>query len=286
MVTKKFTKLNCAPKSNYKYTCYSKKRLQKIKKIYNKKNKDNKITKKNKRGVWKTLKRKYKNKCYDEKCWLDQLNIKNLNLSKRYFAPDSPEEWKHKPNAWLSTTDIEKVLKQYEHKYRSFVILAVSPSNYDHISSAGNCVDEQLCKFNLKKYLKKKIGVVFNLDPHYKDGSHWVSIFIYPKKRILYFFDSTGEKPTKYIKKFIDMVIKQGLQLNINFDYKYNKLSHQKKNTECGIYSLYFLITMLKSKNPELFKEIISDDEISKYRNIYFNKAKCKNCNMRECICN
>ena len=53
MVTKKFTKLNCAPKSNYKYTCYSKKRLQKIKKIYNKKNKDNKIKKKEREAFGK-----------------------------------------------------------------------------------------------------------------------------------------------------------------------------------------------------------------------------------------
>ena len=97
-----------------------------------------------------------------------------------------------------------------------------------------------------------------------------------------------NEERNKLLKEKNNVIrnLKQGLQLNINFDYKYNKLSHQKKNTECGIYSLYFLITMLKSKNPELFKEIISDDEISKYRNIYFNKAKCKNCNMRECICN
>jgi hypothetical protein len=285
MVTRKFTKLNCAPKSKYKYTCYSRKKLKKIKHIYNKKNKTNKINKKTKKGIWKSLKHTYKNSCFDEKCWLNKLDINDNKLDKSTFAPDSPEEWINSPNAWLSTIDIEKVLKQYEKKYKQFVNLAISPSDYDTVMNVGQCVDEKLCKFNLNNYLNKKIGIVFNLDPHYKDGSHWVALYIYPKKRILYYFDSTGEKPTRHISRFIKLVQKQGISLNIPFKYKYNTLPHQKKNTECGIYVLYFLIKMLKSKDPQLFTRIIDDSEISRYRNIYFNKSKCKVCNMRECIC-
>ena len=48
MQTRKFTKLNCAPKSNYKYTCYSKKRMFKLKHKFNKKYKYHKSTLTNK----------------------------------------------------------------------------------------------------------------------------------------------------------------------------------------------------------------------------------------------
>ena len=40
---------------------------------------------------------------------------------------------------------------------------------------------EELCKFSLKKQLskgKQKTGIIFNTDPHYKEGSHWISLFI------------------------------------------------------------------------------------------------------------
>lgn len=285
MKTKKFTKLNCAPKSNYHFTCYSKKRLKKLKSVFNKQGKK-KIKKVTKKGIWNSLKKKFSKSCSDEKCWLDQLNIKNPTLPNKFFAPDSPKEWKKKPNAWLSTTDINNVIKQYQDKYKNFVNLAVTPSDYYYKYKNGNCVDNTLCTFKLKHYLKKKIGVVFNLDNHFSGGSHWVALFIWPKKKLLYFFNSTGEKPNKNIKRFINEVIKQGKKLNIIFDYKRNTIQHQKKNTECGIYVLYFLISMLQSRNPKLFTSIISDDTIQKYRHIYFNSHFCKHCNSRTCECN
>ena len=47
---------------------------------------------------------------------------------------------------------------------------------------------------------------------------------------------------------------------------------HQKKNTECGIYSLYFIIKMIEGMNFNTLKsKIISDDDIFKYRNEFFN---------------
>ena len=103
---------------------------------------------------------------------------------------------------------------------------------------------------------------------------------------MLYYFNSTGAPPTKNINRFIKKVKQQGKDLNKPFKYEYNKLPHQKKDTECGIYVLYFLITMLKSRDPKLFTSIISDNDICKYRTIYFNKAICKLCNKRECECN
>ena len=285
MKTKKFTHLNCAPKSNYNYTCYSRKRLNRLKKKFNKKHKD-KIKKKTKKGIWNSLKKKFSKSCYDEKCWLKKLHIYDKVLPNKLFAPDSPEEWKKKPNAWLSTTDIERVIKQYQQKYKNFVNLAVSPSDFDYKYKDGSCVDNALCQFELKKYLNKKIGAVFNIDSHEKDGSHWVAVFIYPKKQLLYYFNSTGAPPTKNINRFIKKVKQQGKDLNKPFKYEYNKLPHQKRDTECGIYVLYFLITMLKSRDPKLFTSIISDNDICKYRTIYFNKAICKLCNKRECECN
>ena len=94
-----------------------------------------------------------------------------------------------------------------------------------------------------------KIGIIFNLDPHYKSGSHWVSLFIDIKKGKIFFFDSAGDKVPKQIKKLSDNIIEQGKQLHppiqFNFDENHPK-EHQFGDTECGIYSLFFIIHMLK----------------------------------------
>ena len=56
---------------------------------------------------------------------------------------------------------------------------------------------------------KTKIGLVFNTDPHYKDGSHWIALFIDIKKKFIYFFDSNGNFVPKRIEKFVKRVQKQ-----------------------------------------------------------------------------
>ena len=63
-----------------------------------------------------------------------------------------------------------------------------------------------------------------------------------------------------------------------------NKIEHQKGNSECGMYSLYFIVTMLTEKtNNETLKnrkekidyfsnKRIPDNLVFEYREKYFNK--------------
>ena len=55
------------------------------------------------------------------------------------------------------------------------------------------------------------------------------------------------------------------------FEFKQNKVSHQKKNTECGVYCLFFIIEMLKKEKPYMFEKEIPDEKMEKFRKEYFN---------------
>ena len=121
------------------------------------------------------------------------------------------------------------------------------------------------------KNKKTKIGIIFNLDPHYKSGSHWVALFIDIKKLKIYYFDSVGDSIPHEIMKFVNNVKKQGINIDKKFKFKQNKLEHQKKNTECGMYSLYFIIETLKNGEPLIFNKLKSDDEMHSFRRKYFN---------------
>jgi len=261
--------------------------------------------------IHQTLKKKLK--CQDDQCILSKLGKENEMTD--LFTPFAPDDWKKNPNTWLSNYDIRDVLKQYEHAFPDFKSFEPSAIDYDTLVS-NKCVSDELCRFSLKQYLEKnvhKIGIVFNLDEHDEPGSHWVSMYIEifdgKKEGIVCFFDSTGEKIPKRLIKLKDEIIKQGNQQNVHFTFYNTGFEHQMQNTECGMYSLFFIITMITSKkggNLKLKKTMtldekidlfgltsedsaadaadsrrrgttrISDKSVEKFRKIYFNRRRQK----------
>ena len=284
--TRKLKKLQCGPEGNAKkFTCIRDESICKLKTLWNKRHPDDKVNNGTIRNTWKQLKNKLKNVCNKESCWLKQKFAKKGigNELSVAFAPESPAKWKKNPNEWLSSNDIIAVMKQYEKKYKCFEFIGPSPIDYDTHKMYGECVWEELCHFDLSDQIKRgktKIGVIFNLDPHYKGGSHWVSLFININKGSIFFFDSVGKTIPPQIKKFVDMVKRQGLHLNnkdkIEFVYDENHpQEHQFGDTECGVFSLYFIIHMLEDKHDgEYFKtHYITDKCVQRFRKIYFNES-------------
>lgn len=279
---KLFKKLNCSPKNKQnEYTCYSDDDLIKLKDMWNARHPDKPIVTNVSKQIWQQLKDYYTSICNKESCWVRQMT-KNTKMEKELleaFAPESPKEWLKNPNEWLSSLDILQVMNQYEKKYKCFDFLGPSPIDYDTHKLYGECVWDELCHFHLDTQIKKgftKFGIIFNLDPHYKGGSHWVSLFINIKKHTIFYFDSTGETIPAQIKKFVDDVIKQGhnLKTPINFIFDENHpVEHQYGNTECGIYSIFFIIHMLEDKITGHYMKthVLKDEYIQKFRNIYYN---------------
>jgi hypothetical protein len=283
---KQFKKLSCSPKNKNKvnkFTCYSDDDLTKLKEMWNARHPDKPITTTNSKQIWQQLKDYYASLCNKESCWIKQMT-KNTKMEKELleaFAPESPKEWTKNPNEWLSSIDILEVMNQYEKKYKCFDFLGPSPIDYDTHKLRGECVWEELCHFDLEKQMKKgfnKFGVIFNLDPHYKGGSHWVSLFINVRKKTIFYFDSVGEPCPAQIKKFADMVIDQGTKLPnpIKFHFDQNHpVEHQYGNTECGIYSIFFIIHMLEDKitGHYLKTHVLKDEYMEKFRKVYFNES-------------
>ena len=186
---------------------------------------------------------------------------------------------KKNPNEWLSSIDIMNVMKQYEKAYKCFDFIGPTPIDFDTRKLYGECVWDELCNFSIQEQIKNgktKIGIIFNTDPHYKPGQHWISMFINIKKKRIFFFDSTGDKAPPEIMNFVNRIKEEGLQLNKKIKFKFDSnegVEHQYGNTECGIYSLYFIVHMLEDKLTEhyLKTHILKDAYMNKFRRIYFN---------------
>ena len=276
------TKGVCSPIAKDKsYSCYSDDALHKLKELWNARHPDVKIETNKEKDIWHALKQHLSNVCESETCWLRQkfVDFKFKNELLNYtFAPYSPTSWKTNKNEWLTSVDLESVLKQYEHKHKNFIFIGPSPIDFDKQMLYNQCVWDELCKFDLQKLLKKgktKIGLIFNTDPHNKSGAHWISMFIDVKKKYILFFDSVGDKPPNQVNELLDRIKEQGKQLNIDFNVIINKKSHQRGDTECGIYSLFIIIELLEGKKtPEYFlHNRIPDKEMEILRKKYFNET-------------
>jgi len=268
------------------FSCYTNNSLNKLKALWNARHPDHLITTNNPQEVHAKLTSYMSGVCNKESCWLKQQKEFGKSLQKDSdlvdsFAPVSPKSWEKNPNEWLSSLDIINVMKQYEKAYKCFDFIGPSPMDFDTKKLFGKCVWEELCKFSLSQQLsqkKTKIGIIFNTDPHTKGGEHWLSLFINIKKGEIFFFDSVGESAAPEVMVFVNRVIKQGKQLNPPIHFKFDSnagIEHQYGNTECGIYSIFFIVHMLEDKITDYYlkNHILKDKYMEQFRDVYFNDS-------------
>ena len=291
--------LKCAPSKTYKDgSCFSLKSLKKIAENYNLKNPNNKINiTDNKVELVKNLEQKLNNKCNEQTCWLRMDFVKALDdeeILKNTFRPEGPAN----KYDWLSTTDIDKVVEQYQQKHKDFLFLGAVPADFEDLPILGV---KDLDFDELKKNNKNKIGMVINLDEHNKSGSHWVALYTDLNKGQIYYFDSFAKKPSKRTRKFINKILKylyknkynKDIKINdiiqplknkttskiVNdvqkFDIKYNTIQHQFNNSECGVYSINFVVRLVGGETFEdVTKNITKDEKMNECRGVYFRNGK------------
>lgn len=264
--------MNCAPANKSKdHTCYSKDQLIKIASSLNQKKNAGISLKKSKNALWESIRKTLFPVCTTEWCWLDHVDT-DKTMKEETFRPAMPIEWVKNKYEWLSTTDINEVMVQYEKKYENFRFFGPVPVD---------CPKDIYCELTDLdiKGLKAKgvdyIGVVFNLDRHDQSGSHWVALYINIPKSLITYYDSTSSEPPEDIKYFINMVGIKLNQINGKHVYEYNKKRHQYGGSECGMYSMNFLIESLKGKTlMDIEKKLITDRDVNLLRNYLYRPPK------------
>ena len=276
-------KLFCAPGINSEgLTCYSKDDLTFLIKAYNKRKQKKYyilIKDKSKEKLWLELNKRLSRDCNNEWCWLEQKFVpapyarKHL---KETFKPEMPKEWVDNPFEWLTTTDIRDVMKQYEKKYPSFLFMGPVPVDCpSSITCSLSGLDVEIL---INRLGKTKLGVIYNLDKHDEPGSHWVASYFDFKKGIILYFDSVGIPPPKMIMNFLEKIrkscqeyYKNTFDIEKNIDIYVNTTRFQFGNSECGIFSMHFIISNLKGKNiHSLKKSNINDEIMNKLRKVYY----------------
>ena len=265
-------------------TCFNRNQLLKIIQEYNKKYTNNKIvgySNASKQQLWNLINDKLNNQCSVEWCWLDQDFISRSpekHTLENQFKPRGPSG----PHDWLSTTNISNAMRMYEKLYRgSFKFFGPVPIDFDALFT-------EIKNINVIKMYNngvRKIGFIFNLDPSHKSGSHWVAMYVDLVQDMkngggVYYFDSYSTSmgcPPKQIMVLKNRIMESMRELHSLLGirrqpvYAYNKIRFQYGNSECGVYSMYFILQMARGRTfDDVTKSILLDEEIQKFRNVYF----------------
>lgn len=294
----------CAPSKDYNEgSCFTVSDLKKMAIAYNifveqGKMEGEKIEIKNdKKHLLSQLTKRLENICDNQICWLKQNFVKQMkdkDLLKNTFRPNGPDG----KFEWLSTIHINDVMEQYEKKYPEFKFYGAVPMDFDELPFLGikNINYDEIYNSG-----KKKIGFVFNLDEHWQSGSHWVSLYADLDKNIINYFDSYGKRPEKRVRKLVERISKwcyskdhckkdvcselnesdsymrtnskNKIEKKMKVDYNHNR--HQYKNSECGVYSLNFILRQLNGDSYQHITENKTlDDNMNECRDTYFKFKK------------
>jgi len=224
---------------------------------------------------------KYKTRPGQEVEWLGRLRKRGtrggLALADRLeataFRPEHPETWLKSPREWLSDRDIEEVLRQYERHLgdrKHFRFVGVFPSDFGAptassssssstaASSLRTCVSQKMCDTTVRQMIDDGvhvIGIVFNSDPHDAGGRHWSSCYIgidpSSNRYGAHYYDSVAHGPMPGMMRFMRRIKLEadeaGLSSKKEFVIRSNTVRKQFKNTECGVYSIIFILMCLQT---------------------------------------
>jgi hypothetical protein len=228
-----------------------------------------------KKYLLREMKNRYKNVCDGQLCWTQQDFIKHMDefmkaqLEKFTFRPEGPNG----RFEWLNTVNIDEVMSQYEMAIKEFSFLGAVPMDFQKINLKG------VADLNIEKEVKEgitKFGIVFNLDESWQSGSHWTAGYADVKNGHVYYFDSYGSPPDKRVTEFFKRFIYyyESTNKDKHCKLRVNRTRHQYENSECGVYSINFILELLNNKSfEEVSENKIADKEVNKLRKKIFRNS-------------
>ena len=193
----------------------------------------------------------------------------------------------------LSNIEIDKFMRQIAHFYPKFFacpFAMVDFVNYGHF----------LSKMSIEQLYPRydTFGCVINSDLHTGGGKHWMALYIDMRGRewTVEFFNSSGNRPVMEwqdwqirIKNEMEKLIpkvKAAVQPQTANIVNVTKIKHQKSRTECGLYSLYYILCRTMGIKWDKFTNIkVPDSEMMKFRQHLFvqsGRKKIKKFNFDE----
>lgn len=220
---------------------------------------------------------------------------KNI-ISKKDLEQNAKQRFKIKGPRnnvdWLSNYDIDTTLQDWACKFEDFFPCPFAMIDFNKTNDYLNVLN--LVDIYLGKYAKictlgkinipcRTFGCAINTDVSSGKGKHWMAIFVDMRgpEWSVEFFNSAGDRPQSSIvqwmartKQYLDDFIQNNQNGGLTTTKPVKILtaasvSHQESNTECGLYTLFYIRCRLENVPHSRFLE---DNEIPDESMIEFRK--------------
>jgi hypothetical protein len=184
---------------------------------------------------------------------------------KNVFTNKGP--WKDN-GQWLDNSDIDNCQKLWLHKFPTHKHVRFMMMDFEN-------QNEELAKVNWHAFAKNHdtLGCVLNTDHSGSPGKHWVCVFVDSKEKTVEYFDSAGSTPPPEANKFIVQTAKKLSDITGEKykDIAVTTMSHQKSDSECGVYALFYILSRLHGVSWKFFKQTrIPDSDMKIFRSYIF----------------
>lgn len=228
--------------------------------------------------------------CDSEKCVLNSSAIQNkvnrdvLRKSQKRFKPSGP----HNSTKLLSNFNIDNVLGNFVEikKHHGFYHMNFQMMDFN---GSDKWPPSELATVNICKDVIEGgyncMGVVMNTDTRSGNGKHWFALFCDFRRSggksdpyTIEYFNSSGNPPQRPVHEWLVKTVEcigeyqftSGAQKRHAVYVITSTLQHQKSQTECGPYSLYFIWSRLNKEPTSSFSNIIPDGKMMAFRKHLF----------------
>jgi hypothetical protein len=220
--------------------------------------------------------------CESQSCILkkaEEQNILSKEVVERVLETNFKAEGPRNTTRLMSNFNSDDVLERWEREFSEFYPHKVNTIDF---AVYGGSLQE-LNTANLLREGKTKTACVVNTDVHTGRGIHWFAVFTdcsSGDKWTIEHFNSSGNPPRPQIVEWAAKTNKElkkyqegaGLDIPIEF-INANKFRHQKSQTECGPYSLYYIRARLDGIPPDYFsKNLVTDSAMIEFRKHVFRE--------------
>jgi len=217
--------------------------------------------------------------CQDQRCLLlsdfiyDKIPATEIKQSlERDFKVGGPKD-----SSLLTNVNIDGVMKQWALHFKDFYPCRFSMRNHEE-------VQDELAKVKFQDLYNKgfrTFGCVLNTDTYDGRGIHWMGLFVDMRDKVweICLYNSSGRLPPKeydtwMVRRKIELekIAPPGVKVVLA---PMNRIPHQELDTECGVYSLFFIWAKLNKQMTEVFhKGKIRDKYMYEFRQHLFDDGK------------
>ena len=237
---------------------------------------------------------KKKLQCDTESCVLSHHDFNRFlinkfgtnSVAKRVLDRDLKAKGPRHSTNLLSNYNIDDTLIRWAREFKTFYPCPFSMIDFkwtnnefnqinlaDVVSGNASYIDPLYGSIT-KKF--DTFGCVLNTDNSYGRGKHWVCMFADFRSDIwtIEYFNSSGNPPCKDVMEWMENQRSRLLHLNNTvLCIPTTSIVHQKSNTECGMYVLFYIRCRLDGTKYKYFaKHRIKDEVVTNFRTHVFRK--------------